>query len=133
MKQIVLLLSLLAAFNANADLCPDQMVQPGGESYELWGVSKEKRANAISQQLRDGCAESTDLVGQRTYSAKWIGDQQNEFETRCQSITGGGLIVITVTFDSYPYSHARFKRDGGCERVIQNATEVELLRQQGKL
>lgn len=132
MKSILLLVGVFSISNVYAELCANQYLQPNGQSLDLYGVSIDKRANAISQKLADGCANSTDLVGRKTYSAEWDGSSHDRIVTICRS-DSGGQIQIDVSFPNYPYSHARMSRDGGCEKIIPNDTEVELLRMQGQL
>lgn len=132
MKSMLLLVGIFSISNVYAELCANQYLQPNGQSLDLYGVSIEKRANAISQTLANGCANSTDLVGHKTYSAEWDGSSHDRIITTCSS-DSGGQVQIAVSFPSYPYSHARMSRDGGCEKIIPNDTEVELLRKQGQL
>jgi hypothetical protein len=127
MRNIVAISCLLIVSNANAELCNGEFLQPGGESLYLSSYTVAQRANAISKVLYDGCANSTDLVGQKSYNAKWADDFQSELVTTCESSSGGRRQII-VTFESYPYTHARYKVAGQCEHIIQNAEEMKYLK-----
>lgn len=131
MKNYVAIACLMIVTNASAELCNGEFLQPGGESMDLSSYTIEQRANAISKTLYDSCASATDLIGQKSYKAKWADDFQSELVTTCESSSGGRRQVF-VTFESYPYRHARFHVAGQCEHIIQNAEEMTYLRQSNR-